>query len=244
MGAKNKVVMAITAVLILFVVAVSFYFLILKPSSRPEIGISAPQGWSKIQDLNVAEDSSGVQYQGTGTIEDAVAAFNAEMLKAGWSHVRDENLQKGFTFSVLEKNGYEATIMAVETEPNKIIVSIVVAKSKQELPKELEPPKADVEGEDLTYVPRFPSSIRIAYENYSESVFIEYLAPANITTVTEYYVIELQAMGWALEGMTVYDNKTEIYAAKTKWGFVTVEIEISKYYDGYTQIDVSFTLYH
>lgn len=244
MGTKNKVVMAITAVLILLVVAVSFYFLILKPSSRPEIGISAPQGWSKIQDLNVAEDASGVQYQGTGTIEDALATFKAEMLKAGWSHVRDETLQEGFTFSVLKKNGYEATIMAVETEPNRIIVSIVAAKSKQESLKELELPKEDVEGEDLTYVPRFPGSIRIAYENYSESVFIEYLAAANIITVTEYYAIELPAKGWVLEGMTVYDNRTEIYATKMKLGFVTVEIESSKDYDGYTHIGVLFTLQH
>ncbi|MGB9841275.1 MAG: hypothetical protein ACPLKZ_00965 [Candidatus Bathyarchaeales archaeon] len=240
MGTKSKVVIAITAVLILFVVAVSFYFLILKSSSRPEIGISAPQGWSKIQELNVAKDASGVQYQGTGTIEDAIATFKAEMLKAGWSHVRDETLQEGFTFSVLEKNGYEATIMAVETEPNRIIVSIVAAKSKQEALKELELPKEDVEGEDLTDVPRFPGSIRIAYESCSESVYIEYLTSANVTAITEYYATELPAKGWALEGLTACDDKTEICAIKVKMGFVTVEIEGSNYYEDYARISVLF----
>ncbi|MEM2080791.1 MAG: hypothetical protein QXP44_06415 [Candidatus Bathyarchaeia archaeon] len=244
MVAKNKLIMSTTAVLIVVVIVASFYFFILKPSSKPEIGISAPQGWSKLQDLNVAEGALGVQYQGTGTIEDAIVAFRTELIKAGWSHVRDETPQKGFTFSVLEKNDYEATIMVVETEPNKIIASIVVAKSKEETPKELELPKEDVAGEDLTDVPRFPSSVRTIYENYSESVSIEYLASANITAVTEYYAIELPANGWVLEGMVVGGIKTEIYAAKMERGFVTINIEDSDGYNGYVNVEVIFTPYY
>lgn len=244
MVTKNKLIMSTTAVLIVVVVVASFYFFILKPSSKPEIGISAPQGWSKVQYLNVAEDALGVQYQGTGTIEDAIAAFRTEMIKAGWSQVRDETPQNGFTFSVLKKNGYEATIMAAETEPSKIIVSIVVAKSKEETPKELELPKEDVAGGDLTDVPRFPSSVRTIYENYSESISIEYLASANITAVTEYYAIELPANGWVFEGMVVGGIKTEIYATKMKRGSVTINIENSDGYNGYVNIEVIFMPYY
>lgn len=245
MGTKNKLIISTVAVLILVVVVASFYFFVLKPSSKPEIGIkNMPQGWSKVQDLNVAEDAFGVQYQGTGTVEDAIAAFEAEMIKAGWSHVRDETRQEGFSFSVLKKEGYEATIMAVAIAPNKVIISIIAAKSKEDLPKEPELPKEDVEGEDLKDVPRFAGSIRTTYENYSESVSIEYLTSANITTVTEHYATELPAKGWTLEGMTVDDNKTAIYATKMKWGFVTVNIEKSTYYDGYTHIDVLFIPHH
>ncbi len=243
MATKNKLIISTTAVLILVVVVASFYFFILKPSSKPEIGISVPQGWSKVQDLNVAEDALGVQYQGTGTIEDARATFRNEMIKAGWSYVRDETPQKGFSFAVLKKNGYEATIMAVETEPNKIVISIVAAKSKGDLAKELAPPKDDVDGEDLADVPRFTGSIRITYENYSD-VSIKYLTSANITVVTDFYASELPAKGWKLEGMTASDKKAEIYATKMKRGFVTVNIENSKDYDGYTSIEVLFNPYH
>ncbi|MEM4733359.1 MAG: hypothetical protein QXD70_02395, partial [Candidatus Bathyarchaeia archaeon] len=123
-----------------------------------------------------------------------------------------------------------------------IIVTIVAAISKQEIPKKLELPKEDVKGEDFIDVPRFPGSVRINYENCSESVSVKYLASANITAVTEYYVIELPAKGWALEGMTVGGNKTEIYATKMKLGYVVVEIESSN--NGFTYIDILFILYH
>ncbi len=242
MGTKNKLIISTVAVLILVVVVASFYFFILKPSSKPEISIgNVPQGWSKVQDLNVATDALGVQYQGTGTIEDAISAFKNEMTKVGWSHVRDETPQEGFSFSVLKKDGYETTIMAVETEPNKIIVSIVATKSKEAPLKEPELPKEDVEGEDLIDVPRFSGSIRIAYEPYSESVSIAYLTSANITTVTEFYAVKLPTNGWALEGMTAEGKKTEIYATKMKRGFVTINIENSKDYNGYVNIEVVFT---
>lgn len=247
MGAKNKLIISVTAALILVLVAASFYFFILKPS-KPEIGIeTAPQGWSKVQDLKVAEDAVGVQYQGNGTIGNAIAAFKAEMMQAGWIHVRDETPQDGFSFAVLKKNDYEATIIAVATSPNKVIVSIVIAKPKTDIAKEPSPPKDDVEGEDLAEIPRFPGSIRITYESsvsVSVSVSIEYLTPANMTTVTEFYASELLARGWAIEGMTFSGNKTEIYATKPKGGFVTVNIENSKDYDGYTNIELLFNPYN
>jgi len=245
MGTKNKRRILTVAVFILIVAVASFYFFILKPSLKPEIGMkNVPQGWSKVQDLNVAEDALGIQYRGTGKIEDAIAAFKTEMIKAGWSHVRDETPQEGFSFSVLKKNGYEATIMALETEPNKIIVSIVATKSREEPLKEPELPKEDVEGEDLIDVPRFSGSIRITYENYSESVSIKYLTSANITTVTEFYAVKLPTNGWTLEGMTAEGKKTEIYATKMKRGIVTINIGNSNEYNGYVNIEVVFTPYY
>lgn len=72
-------------------------------------------------------------------------------MKTGRSHVKDETPEEEFSFSFLKKNNYKATITAVETEHRKIIISIAVANSREDLLKESTLPKVDVENEDLNF---------------------------------------------------------------------------------------------
>jgi len=78
---KKILIAAVIAGLVL--AGAAFYFLTLKPV-RPEMDFGrVPAGWSRIQDLSPKEDVWGAQYQGTGTLEDALTAFKTEMEKAG-----------------------------------------------------------------------------------------------------------------------------------------------------------------
>ncbi len=233
---NRQIILIVIAVLIL--ASVFFYFFISKP--KIELG-SVPSGWGKVKDLKVERDALGIQYKGTGTIEEAISAFKAEMTKVGWTHLRDEIPEEGFSFSVLRKDGYEATVFAVRTEEGVTTVTIVAGKLREEPAKKPEVPKEDVEGEDMTDVHRYQGAVIISYESSPRSTSIEYLTSENVSTVADFYATQLPANGWTLEGMMIEEQKAEITATKTKRGLLTISIETSKDYDDYTNVEVVLT---
>lgn len=231
---NKQIIFIVIAVLIL--ASVFFYFFTFKLRPKMDFG-GVPLGWSKIQDLRPKKNVWGIQYQGTGTLEDALTTFKTEMEKAGWVHVIDENYS-----SLLKKDNFEAVIFASRVEPNTITVVILAAEAREQ-PSVGKPeiPTKDIDGEDITDVPRYPGSVRIWYESLFQDISIEYLTSENVSTVADFYTTQLPANGWRLKGMTTEEQKTEITATKTKRGLLTISIETSKDYEGYTNVEVVLT---
>ncbi len=66
-------------------------------------------------------------------------------------------------------------------------------------------PSADVTGNDITEVPRYPGSVRTAWNKYEESEKVSYQAKATAAEVGDYYTKLLAEKGWTLTSSTEMD---------------------------------------
>ena len=79
-------------------------------------------------------------------------------------------------------------------------------------------PDADVEGEDLVRLPRFPASVRTEYEIGRDDRFrltaVEYLADASIEEVRAFYQEVMDDHGW---------DRADVNYAAGEWTYVLVD---------------------
>lgn len=109
-------------------------------------------------------------------------------------------------------------------------------------------PTADVSGEDIPDVSRYPGSVRIYYGPVpgTEMVVVEYLTSASIETVSDFYEAQLPADGWQLPGgeeMIEGLGLNYIYVGQglVKEGQQTIVlVRDSTDYPGYTDINITF----
>ena len=103
-------------------------------------------------------------------------------------------------------------------------------------------PAADVEGEELARLPRYPGSVRTEYEISIDDRYrltaVEYLADASIEMVRTFYQGAMDEHGWERADITyaagewtyvLVDGRTEALVELEEWnGLVEIDLQISE----------------
>lgn len=219
-------------------------------------GVSVPSGYEKQATVpNPKEGVTIVQYTGSGSPEDAVAAFKSAAKDAGWSEEGTVAVLEGeWSGAGLKKDDEVMVIHATESD-GQVMVTVVRAPEEQagsdgtggttDSSEETEPaespPQSDVEGSDFDDVPRYPDSVRIEYWQQETdadlTIGIKYLTDASFEEIFNFYDEALPDQGWTVAQSTQSAEEGGFVATKDSKQ-VMIRWESNTSYDGYVDIEM------
>lgn len=103
-------------------------------------------------------------------------------------------------------------------------------------------PEADVPGEDIPDLPRYPGSLRVEYQQRASAGLVlvdtEYVASAKLDDVREFYRNVFRSGKWSMAGLDVSEDEWDFFVTKgereavteieLQGEFVEIEIEVSE----------------
>ncbi len=137
-------------------------------------------------------------------------------------------------------------IAAIITAPAVVIgflagLSLGLPGIPPEIPPVDAAPVADLPGEDVPGLPRYPDAVRVKYENHllgdARVWEVGYFAEGRVREVARFYRQRLDERGWAFEGSHLYAGELALRARRDKVEMVVeigqqdemVEIEMELY---------------
>lgn len=199
-------------------------------------------------------------YTGSGTRADAVDAWRQSAEDAGWNEKGTKAIMDGEYSGVVYEKGDEAILIQASGSGDNVAVTVVHGPTDIEdgsgTPEPgdgtddgstgdgEQPPATDVEGSDLSDVPRYPGSVRTSHsvleQDTKRITVIEYETQATIDEVQDYYQQTLPDHGWTIGTTWISDGDGFLNATS---GDLAVEIGLDRggNYDGYTTIVIKHT---
>lgn len=213
--------------------------------------VPVPSGFEKEMTVpNPEEGLTIVRYSGSGSPEDAVAAFKSAATDAGWAGEGTVQVLDGKWSGVGFKKDGEVLIIQARGSDGEVTVTVIRADKElvgsegtgdttdtaEETASEKSPPQSDVDGSDIEDVPRYPGSVRTEYsrvESESEiQIYNLYIAEATFEDVKEFYEETLPDNGWTVEQAIQTNDGGQIIAAKDS-KTITIGFENDSDYEGY-----------
>lgn len=220
--------------------------------------VPVPSGFEKEMTVpNPEEGLTIVRYSGSGSPEDAVAAFKSAATDAGWAEEGTVQVLDGKWSGVGFKKDGEFLMIQANGSDGEVTVTVIRADKElvgsegtgdttdtaeegtdtaEETASEESPPQTDVDGSDIEGVPRYPGSVRTEYsriESESEiTIMPSYIAEATVEDVKEFYEETLPDNGWTIQQSIQTDDGGQIMASKDS-KVVTIGWDSKSDYEGY-----------
>lgn len=228
------------------------------PVKRHKGGVPVPSGYEKDSTVpNPEEGVSIVQYTGSGTADEAVAAFKQSAEDSGWSERGTITVLGEWSGAGFEKDDEILVVHADESDGDVTVTVIHGPKDvlgSNGAPETTEttddtgkteetgtgetPPDTDVDGSDIPDVPRYPGSVRTSYARRETDdgtmVAVTYVAEATFQEASDFYDDALPSNGWEIETSVDSDDGGGREATKDS-KMVNVWWERSDY-EGYVKI--------
>jgi len=222
----------IVVVLLLLVAAgVVVYLYLLKPG----IDICpTPPGWDQTKQVGLDGGGEGAVYTSSGVPDKVLVTFQDSLEGAGWIHVSGD-LQEDL-FAEFARGADHASVVAAGDGSEVVVYVFVSDASAFKEVETTEAPIAEVSGEDITDVPRFPGSIRVTCEVGPQEWFVEYLASADVAEVVAFYEDSLGTGGWTIQAVMADSGSNQIVATKSGRGILTIDITAEGTSTGETRI--------
>jgi hypothetical protein len=210
----------------------------------PEIPIdlsTPPEGYVKTFEEGTVGNYM-VFFSGSGSVSDALAAFQAWITGLGATPTSDDlsfmSYAPGYIPFVVEGfNGH--IVLYTQGEDGNVTVVILVVN--YDVIDKIEIPDFDIEGYESDLVPRFEGSIRIefytAYESESShrySINNRYIIASSVDVVLAYYEAFLIQDGWVLSDQT----ESGLTATKGE-NQIIISLGQSQSYEGFIELFVT-----
>lgn len=228
-------------------------------------GITLPAGFTehKAPHLGFIPEMEGITmstYMGPGTAEDALNVFKTSAIDAGWTSVLGKEIPTigipgvGVAGTVITGAGFEKgdkmLVIHIMQAEDQVTVMVVEAPKWQEefpteewVPEEIGPPTLDVEGNDISDLPRYPGSVRTSYWRMDfgdggEAITVTYITSVNVSEVLKFYQEKLPVNGWT--DITEMQMEDAFWLMGYREGVnARVSINPDTFYVGYTSIGIT-----
>jgi hypothetical protein len=203
------------------------------------------------------EGVSIVQYTGSGTADEALTSFKQSAEDSGWSERGTITVLGKWSGAGFEKDDEILVFHAAESD-GEVTVTVVHGPkdvlgsngatettdrtdTTEETDTEETPPETDVQGSDISDVPRYPGSVRTEYarkETDTETeVVVGYLAEATFQEVSDFYDDALPSNGWTIQERIETDEAEGRVATKDSKK-LEMYWENNSDYEGYLDIRI------